>query len=378
MSAGGLPEPLVVIPVSVPATAAGGYTIVIGCGILDRLGGELERQFAGRTLFIVTDAAVAGAGHLERLLQGRKTRVYVIDPPGEHAKHIGTVVAIIEAMEQATLGRDSVIAALGGGTVGDIAGLAAALFKRGVPAVQVPTTTVSQADSAVGGKTGVDSTISKNAFGVFWPPAAVYIDTATLTTLDERQYRAGLAESVKHAAIADAGYFEYLEGHADLLLRRDGETLMRLAEYNCRIKAAVVEEDPTEKNRRRVLNYGHTIGHAVESASGYGLLHGEAVAIGMAAAGRIEERLGLANVGRRGRIEALLVKLGLPVRIPADMEIDRLADLLERDKKAVGRRPRFVLLERLGQALCREGQWAHEVKEETVREVVEEMREGKH
>ena len=362
---------------SVPATAAGGYSIVIGCGYLDRLWGELERQFAGRTLFIVTDAAVAGAGHLERLLQGRKTRVFVIDPPGEHAKHIGTVVSIIEAMEQASLGRDSAIAALGGGTVGDIAGLAAALFKRGVPVAQVPTTTVSQADSAVGGKTGVDSTISKNAFGVFWQPAAVYIDTATLTTLDEREYRAGLAESVKHAAIADAGYFEYLEGHADLLLRRDGETLMRLAEYNCRIKAAVVEEDPTEKNRRRVLNYGHTIGHAVESASGFGLLHGEAVAIGMAAAGRIEERLGLANDGRRGRIEALLVKLGLPVRIPADMEIDRLADLLELDKKAVGRRPRFVLLERLGQALCREGQWAHEVKEETVREVVERNARGK-
>lgn len=375
MSAPRFLNPKATLEVTVPATPASSYPIQIGYGFLDRLWPELEARFAGQTLFVVTDASLAAAGHLDRLLQGRTPGTFVIDPPGEHSKHIGTVVSIVEAMERAALGRDSAVVALGGGTVGDIAGFAAAVFKRGVPVVQVPTTTVSQADSAVGGKTGVDSSVSKNAFGVFWQPSAVYIDTATLETLDERQYLAGLAETIKHAAIADAAYFDYLEKHADLLRRRDGETLMQIAEANCKIKAAVVEEDPTEKNNRRILNYGHTIGHAVESASGFGLLHGEAVAIGMAAAGRIEERLGLARPGQREQIETLLKRLGLPVRIPAAMATETLVDLLRRDKKAVGRWPRFVLLEKLGAALCRDGQWAHEVPEPLIRQVIEDMKE---
>ena len=184
----------------------------------------------------------------------------------------------------------------------------------------------------------------------------------------------GLAETVKHAAIADAGYFEYLESHVEALRRRDPEVLMHIAEANCRIKAAVVEEDPTEKNKRRILNYGHTIGHAVESASAFRLLHGEAVAIGMAAAGRIEERLGLAGAGQRQRIESLLKQLDLPTAIPAEQTTEQLVDLLRRDKKAVGRWPKFVLLETLGAALCRDGQWAHSVDEQLARDVIEEMR----
>jgi 3-dehydroquinate synthase len=276
-------------------------------------------------------------------------------------------------MEKTQLGRDTIVLALGGGTVGDIAGFAAAIFKRGVPVVQIPTTTVAQADSAIGGKTGVDSTVSKNAYGLFWQPAAVYIDVRTLLTLDDRQYRAGLAESVKHALISDAEYFAFLETNIEAVLARDMKVLIQLALKNCTIKAAVVEEDPTEKNKRRILNYGHTLGHAVESASDYELLHGECVAIGMIAAGLIEKELHLVNDNRLHRIGALLKKLGLPTRIPANLKPDTLIELLRTDKKAVAGWPRFVLLEKIGTVLCRDGQWAVDVSQDRIEKCLESL-----
>ena len=187
--------------ITVPGIEAGSYKVEIGAGILGTVWDEIEADFSGYSKFVVTDENLVSTGHLETLLGAREIPVYVINPAGETSKNIETAVAIIEAMEKACLGRDSLIVGLGGGTVGDIAGFAAAIFKRGVPVVHIPTTTVAQADSAIGGKTGVDSSVSKNAFGVFWQPAAVYIDVAALATLDERQYRAGLVESVKHALI---------------------------------------------------------------------------------------------------------------------------------------------------------------------------------
>jgi 3-dehydroquinate synthase len=361
------------INVSVPAIEEGAYPIKIADGLLAGVLAEVRGQFPKLRPFVVTDAKVAKAGHVKTLTAGESLPAYVIEPAGEISKHIGTVTAIVEAMEKAQFGRDTVVLALGGGTVGDIAGFAAAIFKRGVPVVQIPTTTVAQADSAVGGKTGVDSTVSKNAYGVFWQPAAVYVDVRTLMTLDDRQYRAGLAESVKHAAIMDAGYFELLEARAEEILRRDPQVLKELALRNCTIKAAVVQEDPTEKNKRRILNYGHTIGHAVESAGGYELLHGECVAIGMIAAGKFEQALGLVSDDRLGRIEALLRRFGLPVRIPSGMQVESLVELLRTDKKAVGGWPRFVLLEKLGAALQRDGQWAQAVDENLVRKVIDQL-----
>ena len=210
--------------IKVPGTAETSYRVVIGTGLLpsvwSTLGRDL-RQVPGS--FVVADANVVAAGHVAALLQGRDAPTYVIQPAGELSKKIDTAIAIVEAMEKAYLGRDTVVMALGGGTVGDIAGFAAAIFKRGVPVVQIPTTTLAQADSALGGKTGVDSSISKNAFGAFWHPAAVFIDVATLRTLDERQYRAGLVESVKHGLIASQEYFEFIESHLDAILDRDTE-----------------------------------------------------------------------------------------------------------------------------------------------------------
>ncbi len=361
------------LDVTVPSVPAKTCKIRIGTNILTSLWAEIEAQFEHLAKFVVTDENLVSAGHLHDLLSSRDVPTFVISPPGETSKNIDTVTAIVEQMEKVYLGRDTVVVALGGGTVGDIAGFAAAIFKRGVPVVQIPTTTVAQADSAVGGKTGVDSSVSKNAFGAFWQPTAVYVDVATLKTLDDRQFRAGLVESVKHAVIADAGYFEFLDENLDAVLSRDCAVLEKLAYYNCQIKARVVEADPTEKNRRRMLNYGHTIGHAVESASGFELLHGEAVAIGMIAAGLIEIQLGLGDRARLSGIRNILERLHVPVSLPKGLDKERLIEIIKHDKKAINRWPKFVLIDKIANVYCQEGQWAVEVGQEVVEKVLDEL-----
>ena len=357
------------LTVKVPAEKAGEYKIEIGTDILGSVWSKIESQFGSAGKFIITDANVAKAGHLGKLFSGRDIPIYVISP-GEPSKNMNILVSIIEAMENAYLGRDTVVIALGGGVVGDIAGFAAAVFKRGVRVVQIPTTTLAQADSAIGGKTGVDSSLSKNAFGCFWHPSAVYIDVATLKTLDDRQYRAGLVESVKHALIADEKYFEFLESNLDAILRRQADILEQVAYQNCRIKAQVVEADPTEKNQRRMLNYGHTIGHAIEWGSGFELLHGEAVAIGIIAAGMIEIEMGLGDPKRLERVRKVLTGLGVPVRKPANISKSVLIDIIRRDKKAINKWPRFVLIDRIGNTHRKEGQWAVEIKQDVVENVL--------
>ena len=325
------------IEVKLPAVPAGSYKIHISSGTLSTLWHQIDKDFAKYRKFIVTDSNIVAAGHLKTFLGKNDIPAFVIDPPGEISKHIHTVISIIETMEKGMFGRDSVLIALGGGTVGDIAGFAAAIFKRGVPVVQIPTTTVSQADSSVGGKTGVDSTISKNAFGSFWQPAAVHIDVAVLKTLDDIQYRAGLVESVKHALIADADYFEFFETNMPAILSRDLDVLEKTAFSNCTIKAAVVAEDPTEKNKRRILNFGHTIGHAVETASSFEFLHGQAVAIGIIGAELIAQQLNLSDNNRLNRIKKVLEDLDMPLKIPTAFNKKELINLIKHDKKAVNK-----------------------------------------
>jgi len=361
------------LQIKVPATTARDYTITIGTGLLPSLWRKIETAFEGHSKFVVTDAKVAAAGHLDTLLAGRAAPHFIVDPAGEISKNIQTTVAIVETMEKAYLGRDTVVIALGGGTVGDMAGFAAAIFKRGVPVVQIPTTTLAQADSAVGGKTGVDSSVSKNAFGAFWHPAAVFVDVATLETLDDRQYRAGLVESIKHAIIADRQYFDFLESRLDAILAREPEVLEAIARYNCRIKGDVVEADPHERNQRRMLNYGHTIGHAAESVSNYELLHGEAIAIGIVAAGLIEVEMGLSEPRRLDRVRTILEELGVPVKLPAHLDQKKLIDILKHDKKAVDQWPKFVLITGLGQVHCPNGQYAVDVSREIVEKVLKEL-----
>jgi len=361
------------LDIQIPAVPQRSYRVRIGSGLLGSLLDAVGADLPKRAQFVVTDGNVADAGLLDSLLAGRDVPTFVIDPPGEQSKHIQTVVAIIEAMEKAFLGRDTVVLALGGGTVGDIAAFAASIFKRGVPVVQIPTTTLAQADSAIGGKTGVDSSVSKNAFGTFWHPAAVYVDVDTLETLDEREFRSGLVESVKHAVIADKGYVEFLEGQLDAILARDPAVLQTVAEKNCRIKGRVVAIDPDEKNMRRMLNYGHTIGHAVESASDYQLLHGEAVGIGMVGAGLIEIEMGLGRPERLERIRALFERLGVPTRIPPSIRAEQVARLLGHDKKAIDKWPKFVLTNGFGQVYRQEGQWAVDVGRDIVEKVLGQM-----
>jgi 3-dehydroquinate synthase len=359
--------------IKIPASLSGSYPIRIGTEILGTLWSRIEEDFNRLNPFVVTDENLVSAGHLQTLLGGRNVPTFVISPAGETSKNIDTTVSIIEAMEKAYLGRDTLVVALGGGTVGDITGFAAAIFKRGVPVFQIPTTTLAQADSAVGGKTGVDSSLSKNAFGAFWHPSAVAIDVATLATLDERQFRAGLVESVKHAIIADSAYFEFLESRLDDVLERKPDVLEQIALWNCKIKGHVVEIDPNEKNQRRILNYGHTIGHAIEAASGFELLHGEAVAIGIIAAGLIEIELGLSEPGRLERIRQILEKLNVPVKLPGNLAEKDLIDLVKRDKKAINQWPRFVLIAQIGEIHRRDEQYAVEVAPEIVEKVLKQL-----
>ena len=361
------------LQIKIPASPEGGYPIRIGTDILGSLWDKIEADFGKYSKFVVTDENLASAGHLHKLLGGRVMPTFTISPAGETSKTIDTAVSIIEAMEKAYLGRDTLVVALGGGTVGDIAGFAAAVFKRGVPVIQIPTTTLAQADSAVGGKTGVDSSISKNAFGAFWQPAGVYIDVATLATLDDRQFRAGLVESVKHAIIADADYFDFLQANLDAILERKPDVLERVAHKNCKIKGTVVEADPREQNLRRILNYGHTIGHAIEAASGFDLLHGEAVAIGIIAAGLIEIEMELAQPGRLESIRSILERLDVPVRLPRNLAEKNLIDLIKRDKKAINKWPRFVLVDKMGEVYREDGQYAVEVAPELVTRVLDKL-----
>ena len=363
------------LKVKIPAIAESEYPIHIGAGTLSAVWGQIEKDYPSLRKFVVTDANLEKAGHLKTLLCGSKVDSYVIEPAGEVSKTINTVVEIIEAMEKAFFGRDTLIVALGGGTVGDMAGFAAAIFKRGVKVVQIPTTTVAQADSSVGGKTGVDSTISKNAFGAFFMPEAVYIDVATLKTMDQTEYLAGLAETVKHALIADAGYFAYLEKNVEALCKRDMRVLEEIAFKNCSIKANVVAQDPTEQNMRRVLNFGHTIGHAVESASNFEILHGQAVSIGIVAAEMIAISLGIGDENRLKRIKKLLKSLSLPISIPNGLDKSILIDIMKRDKKAVDSWPKFVLIEDIGKALCKDEQWAHQVDKKIINDTLDQMME---
>ncbi|MBN1507868.1 MAG: 3-dehydroquinate synthase [Sedimentisphaerales bacterium] len=362
------------IEIRVPGAAERRYRIAIGSGILPSVWPQIKAAYDKQNKFVVTDENVVAAGHLAALVGSRRIPHFVIQPAGEASKKIDTAIAIVEAMEKLLLGRDTVVVAVGGGTVGDVAGFAASMFKRGIPIVHVPTTTVAQADSAIGGKTGVDSSVSKNAFGTFWHPAAVYIDVSTLKTLDERQYRAGLVESVKHGLIASREYFELLESHLDAILDRQDDVLETMARYNCMIKGRVVEEDPHEKNQRRILNYGHTVGHAVEAAGDYSLLHGEAVAIGIIAAGLIEVELGLSRGNRLDRVRAIFEKLRVPVKLPQNLTEEKLIGVMRHDKKAVGQWPRFVLLDEIGHVHCEDGQYALEVRRDIVQRVLKTLK----
>jgi len=258
---------------------------------------------------------------------------------------------VFDALVEHRLNRDACVVALGGGVVGDMAGFAAACYQRGVDYVQVPTTLLAQVDSSVGGKTGVNHPGGKNLVGAFHQPRAVIADTDTLKTLPPREFRAGIAEVIKYGLIADAGFLDWIEAHLDALLRLDGTALTHAIRRSCEVKAEIVAEDEREHGRRALLNLGHTFGHAIETATGYGeWLHGEAVGAGMLMAADLSCRLGWIGAGDVARIRALLERAGLPVVAPP-IGVGRALELMGMDKKVLAGRIRLVLMRTVGEGV---------------------------
>jgi 3-dehydroquinate synthase len=317
--------------------------------------GAVPEQVAGRACMMVSDANVERlyARKCREWLEGAGCRVApACVPAGESSKSLDQAGRLYGEAVAAGLDRSSAVVALGGGMVGDLAGFVAGTFLRGIRLVQVPTTLLAMVDSAVGGKTAVNLPQGKNLVGVFAQPVAVAMDLSTLSSLPDREYRSGLAEVVKYGVIADAALFGMLERGADALRRRDPAVLEEVVARCCAIKAGVVSSDERESGPRAVLNFGHTLGHAVETAAGYGhLLHGEAVAVGMAFAAHLSAiRSGL-PAGEAARVVRLIEEFGLPVRLPEGCAWSGLRAGMATDKKSVGGSPRFVLAAEIGRAV---------------------------
>lgn len=270
-------------------------------------------------------------------------------PSGEGSKSVEQLARLWDAFAGAALDRGSAVVALGGGMMGDLAGFAAASYLRGIAFVQVPTTLLAQVDASVGGKTAIDLPAGKNLVGAFHQPRLVLIDLETLDSLPDREFRAGLAEVIKYGVIWDSALFEYLEANREALLRHQPDVLSEVIARCCDIKAAVVGQDERESGLRAILNYGHTIGHAVESVGGFeSYLHGEAIAVGMVAAGWLSERLTGLDAASRERIRSLVEAYGLPVRALGPLSEEALMQSMLRDKKTRGGELRFVLAEAIG------------------------------
>jgi 3-dehydroquinate synthase len=327
------------------------YPIRIGRGLLDAPE-ALAALVTGRHALVVTDGNVAPhyLARVRAALAGKAVQALVL-PPGEQEKTLARFTEVMAALAAMGASRDATVVALGGGVVGDLAGFAAACWMRGVRFVQLPTTLLAMVDSSVGGKTAVDLPQGKNLVGAFHQPAAVLADTATLDTLPDRELSAGLAEVVKYGAIADADFFAWLEDNAEALMARNPDALAHAIATSCRHKAGIVARDETEQGERMLLNFGHTFGHAIETEQGYGgLLHGEAIAVGMVLAARLSADMGRAPWSDTARLAALLERFDLPVALPPGLPGEALLGRMKLDKKAVSGRIRLILWSGLGQA----------------------------
>ncbi|QKX16476.1 3-dehydroquinate synthase [Microbulbifer sp. YPW1] len=328
------------------------YPILIGSGLLKQ-STYLQKSIRGRQVLVVTNETIAPL-YLETLLESLSgfDKVDTVQlPDGEAFKTLDTVNRIFDTLLTARHDRSTTIVALGGGVIGDMSGFAAACYQRGVDFVQVPTTLLSQVDSSVGGKTGVNHPLGKNMIGAFYQPQLVLIDIDTLNTLPDRELSAGIAEVIKYGMICDAEFFQWLEQNMDALLARDPQALAYAVERSCADKAAVVAEDERESGCRAILNFGHTFGHAIEAVQGYGnWLHGEAVAAGMVMAAELSRLRGWIGQQEVDRLRVLLSKASLPQQSPADMTVDDYLQAMSVDKKVQDGKLRLVLLAALGDA----------------------------
>ncbi|MCU6498187.1 bifunctional shikimate kinase/3-dehydroquinate synthase AroKB [Rugamonas sp. A1-17] len=326
------------------------YPISIGPALLQD-SALLARHVHGDKVAIVTNTTIAPL-YLERveagLRQAGKQVTSIVLPDGEEYKNWSSLMQIFDALLAAKADRKTTLIALGGGVIGDLTGYAAASYMRGVDFIQVPTTLLSQVDSSVGGKTGINHPLGKNMIGAFHQPRAVIADTATLETLPARELSAGLAEVIKHGAIIDAAFFDWIEANIGKLMARDKGALAYAIARSCEIKADVVRQDEREGGLRAILNFGHTFGHAIENGLGYGeWLHGEAVGCGMVMAADLSHRMGLVDEATVARMRALVAAAGLPVKAP-DLGVARWLELMEVDKKNEGGAIKFILIKPLG------------------------------
>jgi 3-dehydroquinate synthase len=343
--------------------------VTIEQGALDTLGARASRAAPAHRYAIISDETVAGMyGHRAVASFAGAVELFTVRP-GEQYKTRESWARLTDELMARGFGRDTTIIALGGGVVGDLAGFVAATYMRGVPVVQVPTTLLAMIDASIGGKTGVDTPAGKNLVGAFHQPAAVIIDPTVLASLPPRQLRAGLAEAIKHGVIADAAYFERTVDTIPALLAPDGAggaAMMALIDGSVAIKRDVVARDEREAGVRRILNFGHTLGHAAEALSGYALLHGEAVSIGMAMESRLAERLGEAENGTEARVCAALARAALPVTVPTQMDVRALIGLTYADKKVRRGRVEYALPRAIGAMAGRETGWGVAVSDDDV------------
>jgi 3-dehydroquinate synthase len=327
------------------------YSIVVERGALQRAGSLLRDLRVGRRAALVTSPDILriyGKPVADHLREAGLEVTVVEIPDGEAAKQLAVAERCWSALLEAGLDRTSTVLALGGGAVGDLAGFVAATFMRGVNFVQLPTTVLAQVDASIGGKTAIDHPKAKNLIGAFYQPRLVVTDTLTIGTLSEREFRSGLAEVVKHGIVLDADYFALLEREVARVLARDPEILEEVIGGSCRLKASVVERDERESDLRAVLNYGHTVGHALEASTGYGRwTHGEAVALGMVAEARLAQRLGLASEETTNRQRRLLEAVGLPTRA-GGIDVEAVLSAMTRDKKSRDGQVPFVLAPEIG------------------------------
>jgi 3-dehydroquinate synthase len=351
------------------------YDIVIGDSILSEAGTLISVRLGKRRCLIVTDSNVGPlyAARLEAVLgaAGHTTMQTLTIPAGEDSKNFPTLESTLNQMLAAGIDRKTLVIALGGGVVGDLAGLAASLVMRGVDVVQIPTSLLAQVDSSVGGKTGIDTDHGKNTVGAFYQPRLVIIDVAVLDSLPEREMRAGYAEVVKYGLIKDAGFFEWCRANGAKLLNGDREAQIYAVSTSCAHKAQVVAADEREAGERALLNLGHTFGHALETATGYGnlLLHGEAVAIGMVMAFKLSALLGLCSHTEAYDVRDHLASMGLPVTPPAfAYDVDKLMELMAQDKKAESKKLVLILAKGIGKAFI-----SRDVKDAEVRDLWKEF-----
>lgn len=333
------------------------YDIHVGQEVLKSFGQHLAELLPGRKAFLVSHPTLLdlyGPIVTEALQQaGFTTQTYAI-PEGETSKNLQTAADLYTHLATYGADRRSVLCAFGGGVVGDLTGFAAATYMRGIPFVQIPTTLLAMVDSSIGGKTGVNHAFGKNMIGSFYPPRAVCTDITLLRSLPEREYLCGLSEIVKAGVIEDTELFTLMERQVEAIRQRDEAVLATLIERAIAVKVRVVEEDPTERGVRAILNFGHTIGHALEAVTAYEQYsHGEAVAIGMALVARLSEALGLCKPEARNRLYSVLEGLGLPVAY-ADIDTQRLIDVMAHDKKAIDGVVQFVLMRDIGTVVYRQ------------------------